>query len=438
MPYTLEETGTLGRTANVVVTGEDFRTSYNKALKELSKRVRISGFRKGKVPMSVMKRQYGGSVLNDVIQELVDDHVNKMLQTEENVIYLGQPNIESLPSEEDGLNFTVAFELRPTLDPVGYMGVEVGKPEVSIEDSAIDERIEVLRKEHATLEPIKRRKTIRDGDTVTLDFKAVGDEPELEQLQGNDVDVTVGEGKALPGIEKALLKQKFDAELNTTIKIEDDFPIEELRGKDVELHMVVKSVKIQALPTLDDEFALDTGMGKTVEEMRTNIREELSEDLNTRAEQIARDNIVQVILDDNDFELPPQFLIQQTRQAIQAQLEQLMQQGIDYRQLGLNPDDMIDNMKGDQAMQLKREFLLMAIADTEKVDVTEEELKSAVADRAKDFNVDGDTYMRFLNSDRDRMMQFAAGVRLEKTLAILLAEASFVAAEWPAEGAEEE
>lgn len=438
MPYTLEETGTLERTANVVVSGEDFRTSYNKALKQLSKRVRISGFRKGKVPMSVMKRQYGGSVLNDVIQELVDEHVNQMLQKEENVIYLGQPNIESLPSEEEGMNFTVTFELRPTVDPVGYMGVEVGKPEVSIEDAAIDERIEQLRTEHATLEPIKRRKTIREGDTVTLDFKAVGDEPELEPLQGTDMDVTIGEGKALPGIEEALLKKKFDAEVTTTITIEDNFPIEELRGKDVELNLVVKSVKVQTLPKVDDEFALDTGMGKTVDEMRENIREELAEDLNARAEQIARDNLIQVILDDNDFELPPQFLVQQTRQAIQAQLEQLMQQGIDYRQLGLNPDDMIDNMKGDQAMQLKREFLLMAIADTEKVDVSEEELKAAVASRAKDFNVDSDTYMRFLSSDRDRMMQFAAGVRLEKTMNILMAEASFVPAEWPTEGAEEQ
>lgn len=316
MPYELEETGALERVASVTVPSETFRRSYNKALKQLSKRVRIPGFRKGKIPLSVMKRNYGDAVIRDVIEEIVDEQIKSLLDDVDGVIFLGQPQVTSIPAGDEDMHFTVDFELRPSIDPIGYMGVEVGKPAVEIDDEAVDERIEALRKEHATLQPIAIREEIVEGDSVTLDFKALGDDEELDQLAGEGVTVVVGSGQALPGIEDALIGQAFDAVINTTIQIEDNFPIESLRDRDVELELVVKSVKKEVLPEVDDEFALDTGMGKTLIEMRTNIREELAEDLNARANGIARDNLLDALIAQNDFELPPKFLEQQTRQAV--------------------------------------------------------------------------------------------------------------------------
>lgn len=431
MPYELEETGALERVASVTVPSETFRRSYNKALKQLSKRVRIPGFRKGKIPLSVMKRNYGDAVIRDVIEEIVDEQIKSLLDDVDGVIFLGQPQVTSIPAGDEDMHFTVDFELRPSIDPIGYMGVEVGKPAVEIDDEAVDERIEALRKEHATLQPIAIREEIAEGDSVTLDFKALGDDEELDQLAGEGVTVVVGSGQALPGIEDALIGQAFDAVINTTIQIEDNFPIESLRDRDVELELVVKSVKKEVLPEVDDEFALDTGMGKTLIEMRTNIREELAEDLNARANGIARDNLLDALIAQNDFELPPKFLEQQTRQAVQMQLEQLMQQGIDFRQLGINPEDMVGNMKDSQAKQIKRDFLLMAIADTEDVEVEQDDVNAAISREAAGYNVDDNTYRNFLQSDRDRYMQFVGSVRLEKTIDLLLSEASFVDVDWP-------
>lgn len=173
MAYQIEEVGTLGRRADVEVPAERFNRSYTGALRKLSKRVRLPGFRKGKIPLSVMKRNYGPNVMQDVIEELLRENIDAIVASAERVIYLAQPNVTQLPSESEPMKFSVEFELRPDLDPVGYMGMDVERPSVEVDDAKVDEQIERLREQNGVLVPIEDRKKIEEGDTVTLDFKAL-------------------------------------------------------------------------------------------------------------------------------------------------------------------------------------------------------------------------------------------------------------------------
>ena len=128
MPYTVEETGPLSRKAQITVPAEDFRRNFNRALKRLSGRVRLQGFRKGKIPMSVMKRNYGAQVLPDVVDELVNQSVQSLLAETENVLFIAQPELDNLPADNKDMEFTLEYELRPELDPVGYLGVGIERP----------------------------------------------------------------------------------------------------------------------------------------------------------------------------------------------------------------------------------------------------------------------------------------------------------------------
>ena len=184
MAYEVEQKGELGRLAHVTVAAEEYEGEVNRPLRQLSKRVRIQGFRKGKIPLSVMRRNYGPSVQQDVIEQLVNDQVTKILKDADRVIFLGRPEVTQLPSAGKPLSFKVEYELRPELDPIGYMGLEVERPTTEVSAERIDERVEQLREQHATLQPIEGREVIEDGDSVELDFRAVGDEPELVQLYG--------------------------------------------------------------------------------------------------------------------------------------------------------------------------------------------------------------------------------------------------------------
>lgn len=439
MPYTVEETGPHSRTAQVTVPVEEYKRRFNKALRQLSKRVKLSGFRKGKIPLSVMRRQYGESVQRDIIEELLRAHVDEVLQEgAERVIYLGQPEITRLPSDEEPMEFTIDYELRPEVDPIGYLGLEVGKPTPQVDGEAIDARIEELRQEHATLEPIPLRTTIRQGDIVELDFEALGDDPALEELQGEAVQIEVGSDQSIEGIEEALEGAEFGAHLTTTIQLAEDFPIEELQGRDVELDLWVRSVKKRQLPEVDDEFAVDTGLGQTLIELRSNLRDELRHELEHQARHIAEDNLVEKLLEQNEFELPEQFVQEQIERQLASQFQQMTGQQIDPRMLrGEEFAEMREGNRDQVIKGIKSEFLLMAIAEKEELQVTEQDLQEYFEHQAQHAGVPVKVFESYARQDDQRLQQAAGSALLEKTLTHLLEQASFVESEWPEQAAPE-
>jgi trigger factor len=433
MPYQVEETGTYSRKVQVTVPAEDYQQEMNKTLRKLSKRVKISGFRKGKIPLSVMRRHYGEQVRGDVIEQLLRDNIDQVLEDQDKVIYLGQPSISALPQGQSPLEFSVDVELRPSVDPVGYMGLEVERPKVEVTDEQVDERLEALREQFATLEPIALREEVKEGDIVELDFRAVGDEPALEQLSGDDVQIEVGANQSLPGIEEALVGAAFGSTVTTTIQLPEDFPIAELADQDVQLEIKIKSVKKRVLPEVDDEFAADTGKGQTLIELRANIREEIVQGLAHQAQHLAEDSLVERLLEQNPVELPPLFVLEQIDNRIAQQFQQMTGQQIDPRMIAGNEsfDGMREDLRENTETQLKSEFLLMAIAEKEGIQVNDADLTAFFEHQSMHMEVDAKTLERFYRQDQSRLQQAAGSALLEKTLGILLAEAKIVDVEWP-------
>ncbi len=441
MAYQIEEVGTLGRRADVEVPAERFNRSYTGALRKLSKRVRLPGFRKGKIPLSVMKRNYGPNVMQDVIEELLRENIDAIVASAERVIYLAQPNVTQLPSESEPMKFSVEFELRPDLDPVGYMGMDVERPSVEVDDAKVDEQIERLREQNGVLVPIEDRKKIEEGDTVTLDFKALGDDdPALEEMQGNDVVIKVGAGQAMAGIEDALKGAEFDSTVTTKVELDANFPVESLQGKEVELEIVIKEVKASQLPELDDEFAKDLGLGETLDELKAKVTEDLAHQLEHDARHIAEENLVGKLIESTPFELPPQFVEEQIDRSLAADFQRMTGQQVDPSILrGEQFNAMRDQARESVERQIKSEFLLMAIANKESLKVNDEDLRAYCVHRAQHMQgVDAGMYERFIRQDQQRLQQAAAEALLEKTLSHLLSEAKIVEGAWPGDEASEE
>ena len=353
------------------------------------------------------------------------------------MIYLGRPEVTQLPSSGKPLSFKVEYELRPKLDPIGYMGLEVERPSTQVSAERIDERIEQLREQHATLQPIEGREAIEDGDSVELDFRAVSDEPELEDLHGEDVTIVVGRGQALPGIEQALRGAAFDGTLKTTVELEESFPVETLRGREVELELTIKGVKEQVLPEVDDEFAVDTGMGESVAELRDAIRTQLKHDLEHQAHHIAEDNLIQALLTQNEIDLPPRFVEEQIGQAISSQLQSLSQQGIDPSQIGMDIEAMTEDIRGQRTDQLRAEFVIMAIAEKEGLKVEQSDLTDYFEHQAQHYGVQPRVLAQYMQSDRDRMQQAISSALMEKTVRMLLDKAAITETEWPSDDEDE-
>ncbi len=434
MPYEVEETGELTRTANVTVPSGEYHKKVNKALRELSGRVKVRGFRKGKIPLNVMKKRYGQAVTRDVVEELVNENVTELLGEMGSVLHVSTPKVTNIPLDDDGeLEFTVDVELRPTIDPIGYLGLEVEKPKAEFDTDSIDQELERMRENLASLEPVALRTTVNTGDIVTVDIRAVGENPDLEALKGDDIQIVVGSGSSIPGIDEALEGAEFGSTVESEIELNEGFPAEELRGETVPIRLTLKKVERRVLPEIDDDFAQQTGEGETLLELRGNIRERLEEAREEEAASLAEENMIARLLEQNEFDLPPQFLEEQLQKAAEQRLQMFRQQGLDPSQFGLDAGALKEEIRETVTRQIKAELLIMEISQKEKIEVEEQDILAFFEKTASQMGVNVQQYLGFMRQNPDMMRQAQASVLMDKTKKHLLSEATIKEVEWPEE-----
>lgn len=436
MPYQVEETGSLTRTASVQVPVDEYERGVDKALRKIAGRVKVRGFRKGKIPLPVLRQQYGPSVQNDVIQDLVDRYVNEIVNGAKNVLFIDQPKVTDFQQGNVALAFEVSFELRPNIDPIGYLGLAVEKPRIEVEEDAIDEEIEKLRTQFSSLEPIEDRTTIQKDDVVTFNFKAVDETDEdLTNFNGEGAQITIGQANALPGMEQALTGAAFDATVIATIEPGEGYQVETLRGKKFDVELTVTSVKQRVLPELDDDFAADTGQAETLAELRDQIRSQLAHKLEHSAGHFAENSMMERLVDKNDFELPPLFVRQQIDNKLREQFRQFTEQIPDFNvnMLGDSLDGLRDQLRPETEEQLRAEFLLLAIAEKEKITVGDEDMQKFFEHQAMHMNATPQQVARFYQQDRNRWQQAQGSALLEKTVNFLLDQAEIEEIDWPTE-----
>ncbi|MBA2663149.1 MAG: trigger factor [Bradymonadaceae bacterium] len=438
MPIEVQETGPLTRLAAVTVPAAEYRREVDKSLKQLAGRVKVKGFRKGHIPLSVMRQRYGDAVTREVIEELVQKYVSDLVKQHDNVLFLGTPQINELPVEDKGaLQFNIDLELRPNIDPIGYMGLEVEKPEPAVDSAAIDAQLEQLREQAASLEPVLHRTTILEGDTVVVDFAFVGDNPELENFKGDDAQLEVGSKNALPGINEALIGAEFGAVLEPEITLDDNFPVENLRGQSVAVRLTVKAVKKRVLPEINDDFAKASGQAETLLDLRSKLRKELEAQREHQAMHLAEESLMDRLIAQNDFELPPLFVDSQLEHGARQRVQQMLgQQEVDLEALGLDLTQIKEAIREETIAQIKGEFLLMAIAEKEQLKLDDADMKAYFEHRAAHANVPARQIEGYMRQDRERWRQATALALLEKTRQFLLKEATLKNVAWPSESAE--
>jgi len=433
MPHELEETGDLTRTAHITVASEEFESRVEDALREVADDVDISGFREGNVPFSMIKQRYGSQVRPKVIENLIRENIQEVAREfEERLLHVGETQVENVPDDGGDLEFAVDLELRPDLDPVGYLGLPVEKPEPELSADEIDARLEEMREQFATLEPIEIRDEIREGDIVTFDLEPTSDDEALQALTGEGIETEVGSGQVFPAIEEGL----DGAELQSTVEVEfdagEEFPFQELRGRQITLQIDIKTAKQKVLPELDDEFAKDTGEVETLLELRSQIREELEEQKEHRAEHLAQDNLVDTLIEQNDFDLPPNFLDQQVEQQLDRQAEMFEQQGLDPEQIGAHSDKFVEETRQNVARNMKEEFLLLAIAEKEGLEVEQEDMDAFFEHQAQhEDQFSADQLRQVMRQNEDQWENVKYQAQLEKTKEFLLDEAEIETVAWP-------
>ncbi len=323
MQVSLETTGTLERKITVEVPGENIRTAVEKKLQDMARTVKLPGFRPGKVPLAVVRQRYGKQVHQEVLADTMQSSYGEAIQ-QEKLRPAGPPQVERLDQEADqDLKYVATFEVYPEIElaDASVFEIETAQAEVTAED--LEGMIEKLRTQKMRWRPVER--AAAKEDRVTIDFKGTLDGEPFAGGSHDDFEVVLGSQALLPEFEQQLEGVKVGDAKSIEARFPKDYRQQDLADRAAVFEVSVKKVEAGKLPELDKHFIRELGIedGK-VETLSARLQQNLEAELEQRKKAFDKDQVMQRLLEANQFELPQKLLadeVQSVRQQTMSNLQ---------------------------------------------------------------------------------------------------------------------
>lgn len=421
MQTSVEKVSAIGRKMSVVVPADTVEEAVQKRLKQLSKRVKIQGFRAGKVPMSIVDQQYRGTATNEALGELIQSSLQEAF-TQENLTPAAQPDITPEPVEK-GTDFTyvASFDVYPEFEKLDLDGVDIKKPSSAVTEKDIDKVIENMRKQQLTWDEVKRKS--KKGDRVMIDFTGTVDGKDFDGGSATDYPMVLGEGQMLPDFEKAVKGMKGGESKEVEVVFPDDYS-EEFGGKKAIFKIVAKTVSAANLPEIDEDFVKNFGVESGgIDELQKEVRSNLENNLEAQLSSQLRQRTFDALLDQNECEMPLKMVQEEAQRMIQEQKNQMIQQGIDAKLLENFPDPEFDVLKPQAERRVALGLLMMEIVRQEELKPDAEKVNQRIEKMASSYQ-DPQEFIDYYKNDQQALAQVQSIVLEEQVVDLLLEKAN--------------
>jgi len=312
MSVSVETLSGLKRKMTVSVPSEEFKKAFDSKLKKLSHKVKIDGFRPGKVPLNLIKQRYSLSVTQEVAQELIQSSLYDALKSEK-LIPVAAPEIEPEQIELDKpFSYHATFEVFPEFEVVELAGDNVELVSAEVQDSDVDSMIEHLREKNKTWQDVSR--AVQMNDKAVIDFEGfVGDSP-FEGGKAENFDLIIGSGSMIPGFEDGLIGFKIGNPQDIMVTFPIDYGHADLAGKEARFTVTVNRLYEGQLPDINDAFA-ETFNVKSggMDALRSDIKENMTRELTRRVSSLNRESIFDGLLKKNPIEIPEALIDQEIK-----------------------------------------------------------------------------------------------------------------------------
>lgn len=409
----------LKREFKVVIPADKLKDQVDSRLKELGERIKMPGFRPGKVPLQLLKQRYEKSVMGEVLERSVQEG-SSQLMTEHNLRPAGQPKVEIVKFEDgQDLEFSVALEVIPEITPVDFKTISLQKTVVEVPESEIEESLQRLAKRQRKAEPAAEGHAAQSGDVAVIDFVGRVDGKEFDGGKAEDFHLELGSGMFIPGFEDQLIGLKKGDSRTVKVTFPAEYGNKELAGKPAEFEVTAKEIRTPVDTPLDDELAKAMGVDDLAT-LRKRVREQIERDYGLAARSRLKRGLLDLLADKHDFTLP-ESLVDAEFEAIWRQIEaDIKADRLDAEDKGKSEDQLKSEYQDIAKRRVKLGLLLSEVGRANNIQVPNEDLTRAVIAEARRFPGQEKQVIDYYQKSPDALNQLRAPIYEDKVIDFIL------------------
>lgn len=381
----------------VKVEANKFNEALTRAYKKNVKNFNVPGFRKGKVPMNVVKQYYGvGVLLEDAVNFTIDGSYSEVLK-ENNIIPVDYPKIDVVEvGEGKDFVYTAEVTVYPEVELGEYKGLSVEKKTYEVTEEEVAKKLKEMQEKNARVES-KEEGTVENGNIAVIDFKGFVDGEAFQGGEGHDYSLEIGSKTFIDTFEEQLVGAKVNDTVEVNVTFPENYGKEELNGKPAKFEVTIKEIKVKELPELDDEFAKETSEFDTIAELKADITTKLEAANAERADREFEEAVINAVAENAKVEIPAVMVEKEVDKMVQNLQQRLQYQGLNLEQYfqftGTDEEKMREYMRENAATKVKVDLVLEAVEKAENIDATEEEIKEKAVEVAKMYSASEDDKM---------------------------------------------
>lgn len=387
---------------NYKVNGKEWEEAKDRAFAKLVKKVKVDGFREGKVPRNVFEKKYGtGDIISEAMEEMVDKKYTETI-VKDKIIPIVEPKLEIVSAGDEGFECNMTFILDPEVKLGEYKNLKVKKEKVKVTKEEIDHEVGHILDRYAEL--VSKDGAVEEGDTAIIDFKGFKDNEAFDGGSAEGYSLEIGSHSFIPGFEEGIVGMKKGESKDINLTFPEDYMAKDLAGKEVVFNVTLHDIKKRVIPDLDEEFFKDLDMEgvSNREELEKTIEEEIKAHKEMHAENDFIEGILSKAADNMTIEIDEEIIEAEKDRMYKDFVQKLTMQGVSeelyYAYSGTKKEAVLEEMTKEAETRIKYRYLLEAVAKEEKIEVTDEEAKDELTKMCNEYKMTEEEIMKELQS----------------------------------------
>lgn len=381
---------------------KEWKDALDAAFKKKSKEVKVDGFRKGAVPKEIYIKKFG---IESLYMDAVDIAINvayKKAQKDNKLTPIVEPKVDVTGISDSNVIFKFTIVTKPEITLGEYKNLGIKKEKAKVTEEMVKKEIEELQNQMADL-VVKEKGAIVSGDTAIIDFEGYVDGEKLEGGSGENYALEIGSNSFIPGFEDGLIGKKTGEKVTLNLKFPKDY-VENLKGKDVKFDVTINEVKTRVIPEINEDFFKDLGYDdvKTEADLKKKVKSFLEEEENKKLEDKYLEDCLTKAADNMKVDINEEIIDDEVHRMMHQYEDQLKMQGLDlnkfYEITGQSHEDLHKTMEPEATKRVKYRFLIEEIAEKEKIEFTEKEVKAEAKKMAENYGISVDELIKAYGS----------------------------------------